>query len=130
MKNAAWRMLNAALGDLVIETGAAGAAVLDDGNGLWCTSHPGLDARADRFYREEIATHPEVKLRRGVGFHLVRTTPPDHAYIAESFSSIYVLVLFFDADFDPFTNRTLLKSALPRVERLTLAIPPPNRSDA
>lgn len=123
-------MLVAALGELVEEAEASGAVVLDDGNGLWCTSGAQFAAAADRFYREEIATKPEVQLRRGTGLHLVRTTPPNHAYVAESFASIYVLVLFFDREFDPFTNRNRVRDALPRIERLTLALPPPEREDA
>jgi len=122
--------LHHALSDLAMDANATCAAVIDDGNGLWCTSHPGFDTAADRFYREEIATKPDVDLKRGTGLHVARMDPPDHAYIAESFASIYVVILWFGSTFDPFTTRTKLKSALPRIEALTLAIPPPFGPDA
>lgn len=122
--------LQQALGDLAAECGAAGVAVIDDGNGLWCTSDAGFEAAADRFYREEIATRPEVQLTKGKPLHVVRDTPPDHAYVAESFASIYVVIMFFHRAFEPFTARTRLRAALPRIEALTLALPPPFGPDA
>lgn len=125
-----FRTLSIALLELADACNATGAVVIDDGNGLWCMSHPGLEKAADAFYREEIATRPEVQLRKGRPLHVVRDRPPEHAYVAESFAAIYVLVLFFDRDFDPFTARSKLRSALPRIEALVLALPPPFGPDA
>lgn len=122
--------LRDALLELATECEAQCVAVIDDGNGLWCTSHPGFEPAADRFYREEIALKPDVHLSRGKPFHLVRDTPPDHAYVAEAFASIYVAIVFFNRDFDPFTTRSRLRAALPRLEALTLALPPPSGPDA
>ena len=122
--------LQRALSDLVDECNGAGAAVIDDGNGLWCTSDRGFDPAADRFYREEIAARPDVQLKRGGHLHVVRQDPPEHAYVAESFASIYVVVLWFDRPFDPFTTRAVVRRALPRIEALTLALPPPFGPDA
>ena len=122
--------LQRALCDLVLECDGTCAAVIDDGNGLWCTSNPGFEPAADRFYREEIAAQPTVQLKRGVHLHVVRHDPPARAYVAESFASIYVLILWFDRAFDPFTARTQLRRALPRIEALTLALPPPFGPDA
>jgi hypothetical protein len=120
-----WRALGLALIDLAEACGAKCAAVIDDGNGLWCASHRGFDKACDAFYREEIALRPEVQLKKGKPLHVVRDDPPAHAYVAESFASIYVLILFFEATFDPFTARSRLRTALPRIEALTLALPPP-----
>lgn len=125
-----WAALHRALGELVSECGATCAAVIDDGNGLWCTSHRGFDEAADRFYREEIATRPDVRLKRGGRLHVVREQPPDRAYVAESFASIYVVIVWFDREFDPFTARTRVRAALPRIEALTLCLPPPFGPDA
>jgi hypothetical protein len=123
--NPALNALHAVLLDLATECEASCVAVIDDGNGLWCTSHIGFEKAADRFYRTEIALQPDVHLRRGKPLHVVRDQPPDRAYLAESFASIYVVVMFFDRAFDPFTTRTRLRAALPRIEALTLALPPP-----
>jgi hypothetical protein len=128
--NPALSALNRALRELVAECEAACAAVIDDGNGLWCTSRPGFDSAADRFYREEIAACPDVQLKRGVRLRVVRQDPPDRAYVAESFASIYVVVLWFDRAFDPFTARSRVRSALPRIEALTIALPPPSGPEA
>jgi hypothetical protein len=128
--NAAWSALFGALCDLVERCGGTCAAVIDEGNGLWCVSHAGFDAAADRFYREEIAARPEVQLTKGGRLHVVRENPPAHAYVGESFASIYVVILWFDREFDPFTTRARVRDALPRIEALTLAIPPPFGPDA
>jgi hypothetical protein len=122
--------LHRALCELVTDCTAKGAAVIDDGNGLWCVSEAPFAKAADRFYREEIAMRPDVQLKRGGGLHLVRHDAPEHAYVAESFASIYVVIVFFDAAFDPFTARTNVRKALPKIEALTLALPPPFGPDA
>jgi hypothetical protein len=123
--NPALAALHGALLDLASECQAACVAVIDDGNGLWCTSHAGFEPAADRFYRDEIATNPDVHLRRGKPLHVARHGEPDRSYVAESFASIYVAIVFFAGPFDPFTARTRLRAALPRIEALTLALPPP-----
>lgn len=122
--------LNNALLELAAECEASCVAVIDDGNGLWCASHRGFEQAADRFYRTEIAMQPDVHLRRGKAFHVVRDDPPNRAYLAEAFASIYVVIVFFDRAFDPFTARTRLRAALPRIEALTLSLPPPFGPDA
>jgi hypothetical protein len=119
------RALQDALVELANACNATGAVVIDEGNGLWCMSHWGFEQAADTFYREEIATRPEVQLKKGRPLHVVRDRPPEHAYVAESFASIYVLIVFFDREFDPFTTRTHVRTALPRIEALVLAMPPP-----
>ena len=128
--NPAWSALNSALSNLVAECEGVCASVIDDGNGLWCASHRGFDSAADRYYREEIAARPEVQLNRGTRLRVVRQVPPDHAYVAESFAAIYVVILWFDRAFDPFTARSRLRSAVPRIEALTLSLPPPFGPDA
>jgi hypothetical protein len=41
-----------------------------------------------------------------------------------SFSSIYLLCLVFDGDFDELRAERAAHDALPRIERLVLALPP------
>lgn len=45
-------------------------------------------------------------------------------YLAMSFSSIYLLCLVFDGDFDELRAERAAHDALPRIERLVLALPP------
>ena len=45
-------------------------------------------------------------------------------YLATSFASIYVLVLVFPAPFDELRAERSTLEALPRIERLVLALPP------
>ena len=47
-----------------------------------------------------------------------------HRYVAESFASIYVLVVWFDVAFEPELVRARIRRALPRIEALTLSLPP------
>lgn len=117
--------LAAALHDLAHACSARAASVIDDGNGYWCGSRGGLEAAADRFYRNEIALRPEVQLKRGYKLTVARATEPDQFYVAESFASIYVVIVWFDRAFDPFTARAQLRSALPKIEALTMSLPPP-----
>ena len=71
-----------------------------------------------------------MKLTRGSGLSLVRQKPDGRAFVAESFASIYVVVVWLEPDFDPFTARKVVREALPRIEALTLALPPPFGPDA
>jgi hypothetical protein len=132
-----WLSLHEALIELVIACRGAFAAVVDEGNGLWCIGRPTTDATLDsaapdneramdQFYRAEIAPR-STSLRRGVKLDIV--CRPDAAdgeprYIAESFASIYVLVMWFDGPFEAELARARLKRALPRIEALTLSLPP------
>ncbi len=54
--------------------------------------------------------------------HLMRED--DFGYLAISFSGIYVLILVFGGDFDELRAERAAADALPRVERLVLALPP------
>ena len=45
-------------------------------------------------------------------------------YAVLSFASIYLVVLVFDGVFDEFRTERALQDALPRIERLVLALPP------
>jgi hypothetical protein len=48
----------------------------------------------------------------------------DFGFMAHSFASIYLLVLVFDAGFDELRAERAALDALPRIERLVLALPP------
>ena len=67
---------------------------------------------------------PELaELRKGKHLrHLERTG--ETALVAHSFAGIYVLVMVFGAPFDELRAERAIFEALPRIERLVLALPP------
>ncbi len=79
-----------------------------------------LSARAIR----EVRALPEIPaLRRGRHLqHAVRDA--DFGYVAHAFAAIYLLVLVYDAPFDELRAERATADALPRIERLVLALPP------
>jgi hypothetical protein len=67
---------------------------------------------------------PEIAaLRKGKHVRCVRGGGPT-PLVAHSFAGIYLLVLVFDAPFDELRAERATLDALPRVERLVLALPP------
>ncbi len=59
------------------------------------------------------------------GKHLHHTAREDvFGYLAISFSGIYILILVFDGEFDELRAGRATSEALPRIERLVLALPP------
>jgi hypothetical protein len=126
-----WTKLYTALASLASECGGTFAFVLDEGNGLWCVGLPHQapttftaheNRAADRFYRDVIV--PKMtSLRRGVHLDVAKVDGDDR-HAALSFAGIYVVVVWFDAPFDPSLVRARLRRALPEVEKLTLALPP------
>jgi hypothetical protein len=79
-----------------------------------------LSARAIR----EVRSLPEIPaLRRGRHLHhAVRDA--DFGYVAQAFAAIYLLVLVYEAPFDEIRAERAVAEALPRIERLVLALPP------
>ncbi len=120
--------LRRALHELVEQAAGCHAAVLDQSNGLWCST-PLTDDVTDaveRFYSAEVEAKSD-ELRRGIHLRVARSRKaPEDSFIAESFASIYVLLLGFEGEFDPFTAGAKLRAALPRIQALTLALPPPD----
>lgn len=67
---------------------------------------------------------PEIAaLRKGKHVRCVRGGGPS-PLVAHSFAGIYLLVLVFDAPFDELRAERATLDALPRIERLVLALPP------
>lgn len=129
--NATWRHLYEALTELATECAASCAFVVDEGNGLWCVGVPDRSATvfthqenvlAERFYKAEIV--PRMKaMQRGAKLQITKMEGADR-YAAASFANLYVLALWFEAPFEPFTVHTRIREALPEIERLTLLLPP------
>lgn len=58
------------------------------------------------------------------GKHLRHVSREGACYLVLSFSSIYLLCLVFDGEFDELRAERAAQESLPRVERLVLALPP------
>lgn len=58
------------------------------------------------------------------GRHLRHVSREGSYYLVLSFSSIYLLCLVFDGEFDELRAERAAQESLPRVERLVLALPP------
>lgn len=84
---------------------------------------PEPSAVTERAVRE-VRDLPELPaLRKGRPIvHVVRED--DFGYVARSFAGIYLVVLVFDAPFDELRAERALTEALPKIERLVLALPP------
>lgn len=124
-----WARLHAALSELVSACEASFAAIIDEGNGLWCVAYSkhiprGGDEAADLFYRTEVSPRAKAMLR---GARLsIDKRDGDDRYIAESFASIYVVVVWFHEPSAPDLLQARVRRALPRLEALTLALPSPD----
>jgi hypothetical protein len=67
---------------------------------------------------------PELtELRKGRHLHYV-DRQGDVPLLAQSFAGIYVLVVVFDGPFDEIRAERAIVEALPRIERLVMALPP------
>jgi hypothetical protein len=122
-------LLRQALTQLTEHCGGMYAAVVDEGNALWATGHArttsdmaGAEKAADRFYRNEIAPRA-LDMRRGATLSVQVLSGPD-LYIAESFAALYVVVVWFGDEFAPELARAHLLRELPRIEAITLSLPP------
>lgn len=58
------------------------------------------------------------------GKHLRHVSREDSYYLVLSFSSIYLLCMIFDGEFDELRAERAAQESLPRIERLVLALPP------
>lgn len=88
----------------------------------------GLDADARRELTRAalrmVRQLPEIEsLKRGKAFRDVRRTDEAN-YVVHSFAAIYLAMLVFEGPFDELRAQRAMADALPRVERLVLALPP------
>ncbi len=90
-------------------------------------------AHDEREEREEPAiTRSAIALIRSLpqldllhkGRHLRHVSREGSSYLVLSFSSIYLLCMVFDGDFDELRAERAAHESLPRIERLVLALPP------
>jgi len=87
----------------------------------------GADAASAALTRRAIHAIRELpaiaRLRRGRVLHHSFQSE-SFGYLVQSFASIYLVLLVFDGLFDEFRAERALQDALPRIERLVLALPP------
>jgi len=121
-----WDELGRSLDRLVKATGASFAVVMDESNDLWCWSR-GLDREdeAPFLLLDRALSATDVPLRRGGRIDTLKSD-----FAARSFAAIYLLILSFDRLGEPFQIRKEIAEALPEIEALTLALPPPDGPDA
>jgi len=139
-ENAQWTALQRALGALCNEAGASHVAIFDESCLMWCAYFAGSEsseATAERLERDgmtlftrHIAPQKE-RMRRGARVHVCRCDPAEsELYVLESFAGIYVLALWFSDTFPELSALAKVRRALPDIEALTLALPPPDGPDA
>ena len=58
------------------------------------------------------------------GRHVRHVSRDESSYLVLSFSSIYLLCIVFDGEFDELRAERAAQESLPRIERLVLALPP------
>ncbi|MEI9950138.1 MAG: hypothetical protein WDO74_14480 [Pseudomonadota bacterium] len=116
--------LTLALAELVRDCGATLGAIVDESSVVWCTAPASSNAQeiVEHFFRTEIAPNTKALLH-GQRLSIHQASGP-HRYVAESFAALYVLALWLEAEFDTEFVRARIRLALPKIEALTLAVPP------
>jgi hypothetical protein len=120
-----WLALAAELERLSRAADSRNAVVMDAFNDLWCRAHA-LDDTQQPFNLLAIALAEtwKVPLQSGGRIDLARTDRAPY-FCAISFAGVYVLMLWFDAPFEPQWVRAVVRRALPKIESLTVSLPPP-----
>ncbi len=114
--------LAAALATLAKECGAQNAHVLDAWANLWCSADAYDGPGGDLAIGLTDAQLKKLRLPLNRGGRLHCATATDYF---RSFAGIYVVNLHFAGPFDADAVLTATDAALPRIEALTLLLPPP-----
>ena len=118
-----WLALQERLVSLTTFAAAHNAYVVDAWLNIWCSAHSfdgSEEAIAMDLTRTALGTL-RPSLQRGG--RLDRTLP--RMYM-RSYAGVYVLVLRFPGEFDRHAVQSAVVAALPAIEALTLALPPPD----
>jgi hypothetical protein len=124
----AWVALQGELRLLVTRTSSDDAWVLDAWGNVWCATRPVLEDQA-RIIKAVLAELEALKppLQRGGRLDRVLGGAAACSY-ARSFATVYVLVVSFPGPVPKFVARQAIATALPRIEALTISLPPPDGS--
>jgi hypothetical protein len=117
--------LASALDELATRVGADNALVIDAWAHLWCHARPidGAEQELAVDLAREVLRHAPKPLTRGGRLHHWDMTGPGGWY-ARSFAGVYVVVLVFVGALDAAAILAALTDALPRIESLTVSLPP------
>ncbi len=126
-----WSALAAVLAALAERVGASNACVTDAWGHLWCRGHalsPDEQNRVLALAREVVQRAPKPLPRGG---RLEGGAFEDGSgWYARSFAGVYVVSMIFEGPFDEPSVRRALPDFLPRIEALTVALPPPDGPEA
>jgi hypothetical protein len=121
-----WEELRGELERVAAAALAYNAYVLDAWDVMWCAAHS-----FTAVYGEDLAAivhaaaaKKGVSLTRGGKLDTSVSGPKGHAYL-RTYGSCYVVVLRYAGPFDESKARDVATAALPRLEALTLLLPPP-----
>src|SRR5258706_11786867 len=118
-----WVALCDALAELARRAGAANAVVMDAFNALWSRAFR-LEPTSQQHAFDLLASALATSARPLPSGGHVKLAEP--RYFAESFATVYVLLLWFDAPYDQAWVRAAVRHALPTIEQLTTSLPPPD----
>ncbi len=122
-----FRELSATLERLTLASGSINAAVLDAWYELWCR------ARVLSFHDQDLVisilrralASTDKPLAQGGRVHWVDAQGDPPAFVV-SFAGVYMLLLWFTEPFSELAVRRAVHQALPAIEALTVALPPPD----
>jgi hypothetical protein len=123
------RQLAEELSNLAKRAGAKNAFVFDAWGLIWCSGSLTFGENQARLYAQVGA------ILEGLDPPLARGAKVDRIFTHElsmycvSFAATYVLGVWLAEETNEFTLRRTVKAALPRIESMTLALPPPDGTD-
>lgn len=126
-----WSLLAEELAKLVADTHAHNAYVVDAWGGSWCAAHDFSDVLPEpaAALLESALSRLDKPLTKGGTLDAVisntEAEPTGHAYLC-SFAAVRILFLRFSGPFEPARARDAVRTALPRIETLTLSLPSPD----
>jgi hypothetical protein len=122
-----WQALRRELQILANTTSAFNAYVVDAWGVAWCAAR-----YFESIYPEDLATlvhlaeeRRRVRVTYGGKLDTALSGPRGHAYV-RTYASCYVVLLRYAGPFDETKAREATTAALPRLEALTLRLPPPD----
>jgi hypothetical protein len=122
-----WGELRRELEVVARAAAAFNAYVVDAWGVAWCAA-----SHFEHIWPEDLAELVRlaeecrrVPVARGGKLDLALSGPKGHAYL-RTYASCYVVVLRYAGPFDEAKAREAVSAALPRIESLTLRLPPPD----
>ena len=123
--NPEWVALGRALRALMLPSHARNVYVLDVWGSVWCAARADEDSIEDGLIEAALAQVAKVRppLPRGGSIDGPLRLASESVYV-RSFAAIYVLLLTFRRAMNLAEVRLAVGSALPKIEALTVALPP------